>query len=146
MSGSVNKVILIGNLGADPEVKSLSSGQKVVNLRVATSDNWTDKNTGEKRERTEWHLVSVFSQNAATYAEDYLSKGDKVYVEGKLQTRKWEDQSGVVRYSTEVLINSIGGQLNGLSTSNKAGELIKPKAPENESTTTPENINDIIPF
>ena len=146
MSGSVNKVILIGNLGADPEVKSLSSGQKVVNLRVATSDNWTDKNTGEKRERTEWHLVSVFSQNAATYAEDYLSKGDKVYVEGKLQTRKWEDQSGVTRYSTEVLINSIGGQLNGLSTRKVTGDLIKPKEPGNESDTTPDNINDIIPF
>ena len=146
MVGSINKVILIGNLGAEPEVKSLSSGQKVVNLRVATSDNWTDKTTGEKRERTEWHSVSVFNQNAAAYAEDYLSKGDKVYVEGKLQTRKWEDQSGATRYTTEVLINSIGGQLNGLSTSKTTGDLIKPKEPGNESDTTPDNINDIIPF
>ena len=116
MAGSVNKAIIIGNLGMDPETRDLPSGQKVANLRVATKEQWTDRASGEKRERTEWHTVSVFVQNAARYAESYLRKGDKVYVEGRVQTRKWQDQSGVDRYSTEISVNPIGGKLKGLST------------------------------
>lgn len=115
MAGSVNKAIIIGNLGMDPETRDLPSGQKVANLRVATSEQWTDRASGEKRERTEWHTVSVFDQNAARYAESYLRKGDKVYVEGRVQTRKWQDQSGADRYSTEIVVNAIGGQLIGIS-------------------------------
>ncbi len=115
MAGSVNKAIIIGNLGRDPETRDLPSGQKVANLRVATSEQWTDRASGEKRERTEWHTVSVFDQNAARYAESYLRKGDKVYVEGRVQTRKWQDQNGADRYSTEIVLNAIGGQLIGLS-------------------------------
>jgi single-strand DNA-binding protein len=115
MAGSVNKAIIIGNLGMDPETRDLPSGQKVANLRVATSEQWTDRASGEKRERTEWHTVSVFDQNAARYAESYLRKGDKVYVEGRVQTRKWQDQSGADRYSTEIVVNAIGGQLTGIS-------------------------------
>jgi single-strand DNA-binding protein len=115
MAGSVNKVIVVGNLGADPELRDLPSGQKVANLRVATGEQWTDRNTNEKRERTEWHTVSVFAPNAVRYAESYLKKGDKVYIEGRLQTRKWQDQSGTDRYTTEIVVNAIGGQLSGLS-------------------------------
>src|SRR5690606_19690228 len=98
MAGSVNKVILVGNLGRDPEVRRLNSGAPVVNLRIATSENWRDKNTGERQERTEWHNVVIFNENLAKIAEQYLKKGSKVYVEGQLQTRKWQDQSGQDRY------------------------------------------------
>ena len=104
MAGSVNKVILIGNLGRDPEVKSLPSGGKLVNLNIATSENWRDKNSGERREKTEWHRVVVFDENLARVAEQYLRKGSKVYLEGQLQTRKWQDQSGVEKFSTEVVL------------------------------------------
>ena len=114
MTGSVNKVIIVGNLGSYPEVRRLPSGQSVDNLRVATSENWNDKSSGERRERTEWHSVSIFSPVAATYAEKYLRKGSKVYVEGRLQTRKWEDQSGQDRYTTEIVVNNIDGQLLGI--------------------------------
>jgi single-strand DNA-binding protein len=123
MAGSVNKVIIIGNLGADPEFRDLPSGQKIVNLRVATSETWIDKSTNEKRERTEWHTVIVFAPLAVGYAENYLKRGDKVYIEGKLQTRKWQDQSGQDRYSTEVIVNNINGQLIGLSTKSSSHEL-----------------------
>lgn len=122
MAGSVNKVIIVGNLGADPEVRRLPSGQSVVNLRVATSENWNDKSSGERRERTEWHSVSIFSPVAATYAEKYLRKGSKVYVEGRLQTRKWEDQSGQDRYATAIVVNNIGGQLLGISSNTTNGD------------------------
>lgn len=115
MAGSVNKVIIVGNLGADPEVRRLPGGQSVVNLRVATSEDWNDKSSGERRERTEWHSVSIFSPVAAAYAEKYLRKDFKVYVEGRLQTRKWEDQAGQGRYATEIVVNNIGGQLLGIS-------------------------------
>jgi single-strand DNA-binding protein len=100
MAGSVNKVILVGNLGADPEVRTLPSGNKVVNLSVATSDSWRDKNSGERKEKTEWHRVVIFSEGLARVAEQYLRKGSKVYLEGALQTRKWQDQSGQDKYST----------------------------------------------
>jgi len=146
MAGSINKVILIGNLGANPELKTLPSGQKVANLRVATSDNWVDQNTGEKRQRTEWHSVSVFDKNAASYADNSLHKGDKVYVEGRLQTRQWEDQNGTRKYSTEVIVNSIGGQLTGLKTRNAFDDLARPVPAEDKAIVTIDNINDIIPF
>lgn len=114
MSGSINKVILVGNLGADPDIHSLTGGQSVANLRIATSESWSDKETGERRERTEWHNVSVFSPNAVSYAQSYLKKGSPVYIEGRLQTRRWQDPSGQDRYSTEIVVNNIGGQLIGL--------------------------------
>jgi len=104
MAGSVNKVILIGNLGRDPEVRSFQNGGKVVNLRIATSENWKDRNSGERKERTEWHSVAIFDENLARVAEQYLKKGSTVYIEGQLETRKWQDQSGADRYSTEVVL------------------------------------------
>ena len=104
MAGSVNKVILVGNLGRDPEVRTFQNGGKVCNLRVATSETWKDRNTGERRERTEWHSVAIFSEPLARTAEQYLRKGSKVYLEGQLETRKWQDQSGQDRYSTEVVL------------------------------------------
>ena len=115
MAGSVNKVILIGNLGADPQINDLPSGQRVANIRVATSETWTDRSSGEKRERTEWHSVSIFDPSTVDYVSQYLKKGDRVYIEGKVQTRKWQDQSGSDRFSTEVVVNSVGGQLLGLT-------------------------------
>ena len=114
MAGSVNKVILVGNLGADPEVRSLPSGGKVVNLRVATSESWRDKNTGERQERTEWHRVVIFSEGLTRVAEQYLRKGSKVYLEGQLQTRKWQDQSGQDRYSTEIVLQGFNSNLTML--------------------------------
>ena len=114
MAGSVNKVILIGNLGADPEVRHLNSGDPVVNLRIATSESWRDKNTGERRERTEWHSVVIFNENIAKVAEQYLKKGAKVYIEGQLQTRKWQDQSGSDRYTTEIVLQKFRGELQML--------------------------------
>ena len=114
MAGSVNKVILIGNLGADPEIRSFQNGGRVANLRIATSENWKDKNTGERREKTEWHSVAIFSDGLIGVVERYVKKGSKVYIEGKLQTRKWQDQSGNDRYSTEVVIQGMGGTLTML--------------------------------
>ena len=111
MAGSVNKVILIGNLGRDPESRSLPDGSKVVNLRIATSENWRDKASGERREKTEWHSVVIFNENLARVAEQYLKKGSKVYVEGQLQTRKWADPSGVEKYTTEVVLQRFRGEL-----------------------------------
>jgi len=114
MAGSVNKVILIGNLGRDPEVRSFQNGGKVCNLRIATSENWKDKNTGERREKTEWHSVAIFNDGLVRIAEQYLKKGSKVYIEDQLQTRKWQDQSGADRYSTEVVLQGFGGTLTML--------------------------------
>src|SRR6056297_4012329 len=111
MAGSVNKVILVGNLGRDPEVRTFQNGGKVCNLRVATSENWKDRNTGERRERTEWHSVAIFNEGLVRVAEQYLRKGSKVYLEGKLQTRKWQDQSGQDRYSTEVVLQGFDATL-----------------------------------
>jgi len=113
MAGSVNKVILIGNLGKDPEVRSMQNGGKVANLSIATSESWRDKATGEKKEKTEWHRVVIFG-NLAEIAEKYLKKGSKVYVSGSLQTRKWTDQSGAEKYSTEVVLQGYGGELTML--------------------------------
>ena len=114
MAGSLNKVMLIGNLGADPEIRSFQNGGRVANLRIATSENWKDKNTGERREKTEWHTVAIFSDGLVNVVERYLKKGSKVFVEGKLQTRKWQDQNGQDRYSTEVVIQGLGGTLTML--------------------------------
>jgi single-strand DNA-binding protein len=121
MAGSVNKVILIGNLGKDPEVRRLNSGDPVVNLRIATSETWRDKATGERRERTEWHSVVIFNENLARVAEQYLKKGSKVYIEGQLQTRKWQDQSGQDRYTTEVVLQRYRGELTMLDRAGGGG-------------------------
>lgn len=124
MAGSVNKVILVGNLGNDPEVRNLPNGGKVVNLSVATSDQWRDKNTGERKERTEWHRVVIFSEGLVRVAEQYLRKGAKVYIEGALQTRKWQDQSGQDKYSTEIVLqgfNSTLTMLDGRGDGDNAG-------------------------
>ncbi len=114
MAGSVNKVILVGNLGKDPEVRRMQNGNPVVNLSVATSENWRDKATGERKEKTEWHRVVIFSEGLAKVAEQYLKKGSKVYIEGQLQTRKWTDQSGVEKYSTEVVLQGFNSNLTML--------------------------------
>lgn len=111
MAGSVNKVILVGNLGRDPEVRRLGSGDPVVNLRIATSESWRDKASGERKEKTEWHSVVIFNENLGRVAEQYLKKGSKVYIEGQLQTRKWTDQSGQEKYSTEVVLQRFRGEL-----------------------------------
>lgn len=114
MAGSLNKVMLIGNLGADPEIRSFQNGGKVANLRIATSETWKDRNTGERQERTEWHTVAIFSEGLINVVENYLKKGSKVYVEGQLQTRKWQDQQGNDRYSTEVVLRGYNGTLTML--------------------------------
>lgn len=114
MAGSLNKACIIGNLGQDPEVRSLPSGGKVVNLSVATSESWKDKNTGERRERTEWHRIVIFSEGLAKVAEQYLKKGAKVYVEGQIQTRKWQDKDGADRYSTEIVLQGFNATLTML--------------------------------
>jgi single-strand DNA-binding protein len=114
MAGSVNKVILVGNLGADPEIRTLNSGDRVCNLRLATSETWRDRGSGERKERTEWHRVVIFNDNLVKVAESYLRKGSKVYVEGALQTRKWSDQSGQEKFSTEVVLQKFRGELTML--------------------------------
>ncbi len=121
MAGSVNKVILVGNLGRDPEVRRLQSGEPVVNLRIATSENWRDKASGERRERTEWHNVVIFNENLAQIAERFLKKGAKVYIEGQLQTRKWTDQAGTEKYTTEVVLQRFRGELTMLDGRNEGG-------------------------
>ncbi|MEM7239976.1 MAG: single-stranded DNA-binding protein [Pseudomonadota bacterium] len=121
MAGSVNKVILIGNLGADPEVRSFPNGGKVCSLRLATSENWKDRNTGERRERTEWHRVEIYSEPLANVAERFLRKGSKVYIEGQLETRKWQDQSGQDRYTTEVALRPYRSELTMLDGRGEGG-------------------------
>ncbi|MGH6672283.1 MAG: single-stranded DNA-binding protein [Xanthobacteraceae bacterium] len=121
MAGSVNKVILIGNLGADPEIRRTQDGRPVANLRLATSESWRDKATGERREKTEWHRVVIFNENLCRIAEQYLKKGSKVFIEGALQTRKWQDQSGQDRYSTEVVLQGFRGELTLLDRAGGSG-------------------------
>ena len=121
MAGSLNKVILIGNLGKDPEIRKLGSGDPVVNLSVATSESWRDKQSGERKEKTEWHRVVVFNEQIAKVAEQYLKKGMKVYVEGQLQTRKWTDNSGVEKYSTEIVLQKFRGELQMLDGKSEGG-------------------------
>ncbi|MCI5112638.1 MAG: single-stranded DNA-binding protein [Marivita sp.] len=121
MAGSVNKVIIVGNLGRDPEVRTFQNGGKVCNLRIATSENWKDRNTGERKERTEWHSVAIFSEPLARIAEQYLRKGSKVYIEGQLETRKWQDQSGQDRYTTEIVLRPYRGELTLLDSRDGGG-------------------------
>lgn len=122
MAGSVNKVILVGNLGADPEIRRLNSGDSVANLRIATSESWRDRQSGERKERTEWHSVVIFNENLAKVAEQYLKKGAKVYIEGALQTRKWQDQNGNDRYTTEIVLQKFRGELQMLDSRGEGGD------------------------
>ena len=162
MAGSLNKVMLIGNLGADPEIRTFQNGGKVCNLRIATSDRWRDKNTGENREKTEWHTVAIFAEGLVRICEQYLKKGSKVFIEGALQTRKWQDQSGNDRYSTEVVIQGYGGTLTMLdgrsggdnpsgtgynvSGGNMGGSDSGSFGQESQSMPTPSDLDDDIPF
>jgi single-strand DNA-binding protein len=123
MAGSVNKVILVGNLGADPEVRRLGNGEPVVNLRIATSETWRDKQSGERREKTEWHSVVIFNENLAKVAEQYLKKGSKVYLEGQLQTRKWQDKTGQDRYTTEIVLQRYRGEMTLLDGRGEGGSM-----------------------
>jgi single-strand DNA-binding protein len=145
MAGSVNKVILVGNLGADPEVRRLGSGDPVVNLRIATSESWRDKNSGERKEKTEWHSVVIFNEGIAKVAEQYLKKGMKVYLEGSIQTRKWQDQSGADKYSTEIVLQKFRGELQMLDS---AAEVANQKSyAQQSSTRIPQSdLDDEIPF
>ena len=127
MAGSVNKVILIGNLGRDPETRSFQNGGKVCNLRIATSERWKDRSSGEQREKTEWHSVAIFSEPLVRIAEQYLRKGSKVYLEGQLETRKWQDQSGQDRYSTEVVLRPYKGELTLLDRAGEGGMSDMPR-------------------
>lgn len=156
MAMSINKVILVGNLGADPTVSTMTSGDKVVNLRVATSDSWNDKATGERKERTEWHRVVIFNKQFADTAERYLRKGSKVYLEGQLQTRTWKDNNGQDRYTTEVVLQRFGGAMVMLDgrggdsmPAGDAGDVFAAPANsgwDNSSATTPSDLDDDIPF
>lgn len=145
MAGSVNKVILVGNLGADPETKRFADGGMIVNMRIATSETWRDRNNGERKERTEWHNVVVKQEGAAKFAEHYLKKGNKVYVEGQLQTRKWQDQSGNDRYTTEVVIAPYKGELKSLSSTGDVGDS-SGRNEERSSRRDDRNDDPEIPF
>ncbi len=153
MAGSVNKVILIGNLGRDPEVRSTQDGTRVANLSVATSESWRDKNSGERRERTEWHRVVIFNERLSEVAEKYLRKGSKVYIEGQIQTRKWQDQSGQDKYTTEIVLNRFRGELTMLDSrrdSEGAGEYGGAAASQESDSSAPAgagtDLDDEIPF
>ena len=159
MAGSVNKVIILGNLGVDPEVRSFPNGGKVCNLRIATSENWKDRNTGERREKTEWHSVAIFSEPLVRIAEQYLKKGSKVYIEGQLETRKWQDQSGQDRYTTEVVLRPYSSTLTMLDSrgdSASSGDYIGDISDGNDASSnlsgdTPtssisQDFDDEIPF
>jgi single-strand DNA-binding protein len=146
MAGSVNKVILVGNAGRDPEIRSLQSGDKVCNLSIATSESWKDKGSGERKEVTEWHRVVIFDQQLCDVAEKYLAKGSKVYLEGQLQTRKWTDQSGVEKYSTEIVLQRFGGKLVMLD-GRQGGEQGRAQEPHPGAHGGPSNdLDDEIPF
>ena len=148
MAGSVNKVILVGNLGKDPEVRRMTSGEPVVNLSVATSENWRDKATGERKERTEWHRVVIFNENLAKVAEQYLRKGAKVYLEGSLQTRKWTDKDGAEKYSTEVVLQNFNGTLVMLDgrSGGEGGGGQRVGASEAPASFQRDEMDDEIPF
>ena len=150
MAGSVNKVILVGNLGRDPEVRRMTSGDAVVNLSVATSESWRDKASGERKEKTEWHRVVIFNKNLAEVAEKYLKKGSKVYVEGQLQTRKWTDKDGQEKYSTEVVLQNFRGELTMLDGRNSGegggGGSYGGGAREQPASFQRDEMDDEIPF
>ena len=163
MAGSVNKVILVGNLGADPEIRRTQDGRPIANLRVATSESWRDKNTGERREKTEWHRVTVFNEGLCRVIEQYVRKGSKLYIEGALQTRKWQDQSGQDRYSTEVVLQGFNGTLHmldgrsggaaggmsdngGYDAGDFGGGYDEPKRPAGGGASYDKPLDDEIPF
>ena len=155
MAGSVNKVILVGNLGQDPEVRTFQDGGKVCNLRIATSETWKDRNTGERRERTQWHSVVLRNEGTIRFAEQYLTKGAKVYVEGQLETRKWQDQSGNDRYTTEVVVRPYSGELTSLSSRGERGSAGgqyddvgagPPPADDGGRYSASQDLDDEIPF
>jgi len=144
LAGSVNRVFIVGNLGSDPETRDLPSGQRVANLRIATSENIKDSRTGGRKERNEWHAIAVFDQDSVQYAEQFLRKGDKVYVEGRVQTRKWQDKSGSDRYSTEIVVNSVGGKLLGLS--GRTEPALANDDNTAPSSPSPDELNGDVPF
>ena len=153
MAGSVNKVILLGNLGQDPVVRTSQDGNKIVQLSIATSERWKDRNSGEQREKTEWHRVVIFNENLSNIAEQYLKKGSTIFVEGQLQTRKWQDQSGADRYSTEVVLQGFNGTLTMLDSRNGSnGDFDVSKDPNqissdsNTLSSSTSDIDDEIPF
>jgi single-strand DNA-binding protein len=146
MAGSVNKVILVGNLGKDPEVRRMTSGDPVVNLSIATSESWRDKASGERKEKTEWHRVVIFNKNLAEVAEKYLRKGAKVYVEGQLQTRKWTDKDGAEKYSTEVVLQNFRGELTMLDGRNGGEGGSSRGAGEAPASFQRDELDDEIPF
>ena len=154
MAGSINKVILVGNLGADPKVSNTTNGAKIVNLNIATSETWKDRASGERKERTEWHRVVIFNPQLADVAERYLRKGSKVYLEGQLQTRKWEDNTGAERYSTEIVLQNFGGELvmldrqseGGASSSDVFGGSTSGWDSSAPAASTPTDLDDDIPF
>ena len=158
MAGSVNRVILVGNVGKDPEVRTTQGGQKIVSMTIATSESWSDRNSGERKERTEWHRVVVMNDRTADVAEKYVRKGSKVYVEGQLQTRKWTDQSGQDRYTTEIVLGRFKGELvllgegGGQQRSSDSGHAERRTAPSSQSrsqqwsSTNSDDLSDNIPF
>ena len=143
---SVNKVIIVGNLGRDPEIRALNSGDKVCNLSVATSESWRDKATGEKKEKSEWHRVVIFNDNLSTVAEKYLRKGSKVYIEGQLQTRKWTDQSGQEKYSTEIVLQKFRGELQILDSKGDGQGQAPAQYGSSQPAQASADIDDEIPF
>ena len=152
MAGSVNKVILVGNLGQDPEIRSFQNGGKIANLRIATSETWKDKNTGERKERTEWHTIAIYSEPLVRVAEQFLKKGSKVYVEGQLETRKWQDQSGNDRYSTEVALrpfrselHMLDGKAGGSAGDDRGNGYGAGGSPSSQPSGRPD-FDDLIPF
>lgn len=151
MAGSVNKVILVGNLGRDPEIRSMPNGDRVANLSLATSESWRDKSSGERKEKTEWHRVSIFNDNIVKVAEQYLKKGSTVYIEGQLETRKWTDKDGVEKYSTEVKVGKFNGVLTMLG-GKQDGERSSDRASSDDSYSAPKtseptyDLNDDVPF
>ena len=155
MAGSVNRVILIGNLGKDPEARQTQDGRTIVNMSVATSEKWTDKRSGERREKTEWHRVVIFNEHLAEVAQNYLRKGSKVYLEGQLQTRKWTDQSGTERYTTEVVLQNFRGQIvllgDGANSGEREAEPAEKKYGDHRGddapvASPPNDLDDDIPF
>ena len=146
MAGSLNKVLLIGRLGADPEIKQMVNGKSVARLSLATSQSWKDKNTGEKKEKTEWHTIAVFSEGLVRLCEQYLKKGSKVYIEGALQTRKWQDKDGADRYTTEIAIKNYGGTLIMLDSANGGQSSGQLGSQNTLAPQVPASLDDDIPF
>lgn len=146
MAGSINKVIIVGNLGRDPEIRQTQDGMKIANFSVATSESWKDKNTGERRDKTEWHRVVIMNDRLSEIVEKYVKKGSKVYVEGQLQTRKWTDQSGMERYTTEILLSRFKGELHLLDSRGADMNDQQPQESYNDMPSFSNNIDDDVPF